>query len=91
MSQNQYKDLMSNFLKEKQTLTKLRAELEERKGKLYKCCKKFGHLAQNYRNKRKGEKRIVIPQNKFEVLGSRVMQCKVEERVIRRQELVVVE
>jgi len=82
---------MSNLLKEKCALTKLREELEERKGKMCRSCKGFGHLTRNCRNKRKGEKRIAVPQNKFRVLGSRVMQCGVEERVIRRQELVVVE
>jgi len=75
---------MSNLLKEKHALTKLREELEGRKRKLYRSCKKFGHLVCNYRNRKKGEKRMVIPQNKFEVLKSRVMQCGVEERTIRR-------
>jgi len=81
---------MSNLLKKKCALTKLREELEGRKGKMCRSCKEFRHLAHNCRNKRKGEKRIVVSQNKFVVLGSRVMQCGVEERVIRRQELVVV-
>jgi len=72
------------------TLTKLREELEGRKGKMCGSCKRFGHLACNCRNKKEGEKRAVIPQNKFEVLGNRVMQCGVEERAIRRQELVMV-
>jgi len=34
MSLQQYNSLMSNLLNEKQTLAKLRAELEERKGKI---------------------------------------------------------
>jgi len=46
-------------------------------------CKKFGHLAHNCRNKREGEKRTLVSQNKFEALSSRVMRCGVE---IRRQE-----
>jgi len=83
MSQDQYKSLMSNLLNEKCTLAKLRAELEGRKGKLCQCCKKFGHLARNCRNKGKEEKGIVIPQNKFEILKSRVMQCGVEGKTIR--------
>ena len=37
------------------------------------------------------KKGTIIPQNKFEVLRSRVMQCGVEERMIRRHEAVVVE
>jgi len=81
---------MSNLLKEKHALTKLRKELEGRKRKICRSCKGFRYLAHNCRNKREREKRTVIPQNKFEVLGSRVMQCGVEERVIRRQELVMV-
>ena len=52
--------------------------------------KKFGHLVHNCRNRRKGEKGETIPQNKFEVLSSWVMQCGVEERTIRRQKEVVV-
>jgi len=58
---------------------------------LYQCCKKFGHLACNYRNKREGEKREVTSLNKFEVLSSRVMQYGVKEKTIRRHEVVVVE
>ena len=83
MSQTQYKTLMSNLLNEKRALAKLRAELEGRKGKLCRCCKKFGHLAQNCRNKEGEEKGTVVPQNKFEVLSNRVMQCGVEEKTIR--------
>jgi len=71
------------LLKEKHTLTKLKAGLEERWGKICLECKKFRHLAHNYRNKREGEKRTLVPQNRFETLSSRVMRCKVE---IRRQE-----
>jgi len=83
MSQEQYNNLLSNLLKEKCTLAKLRVELEGRRGKLCRCYRKFRHLAQNCRNKREGEKGIVIPQNKFEILSSRVMQCGVEEKTIR--------
>jgi len=82
---------MSNLLREKYSLAKLREKLEESKGKLCWCCKKFGHLAHNCRNKEEGKKRTIVPQNKFEVLKSRVMQCGVEERMIRRHEIVVVE
>jgi len=74
---------MSNLLNEKRALAKLRAELEGRKGKLCRCCKKFGHLARNCRNKGREEKGIVVPQNKFEILKSRVMQCGVEGKTIR--------
>jgi len=64
---------MSNLLNEKHALTKLRTELEGRKGKLCRFCKKFGHLACNYKNKEGEEKGINVPQNKFEVLKSRMM------------------
>jgi len=70
MSQEQYNTLLSNLLREKHTLAKLRIELEERKRKLCKSYKRFGHLAQNCRNRRKKEKRTETPQNKFEVLKS---------------------
>jgi len=82
---------LSNLLKEKRVLAKLREELEERKEKLCKSCKKFRHLARNYKKKRKEEEGTVISQNKFEVLKSRVMQCKVEESMIRRVAVVEVE
>jgi len=64
---------MSTMLKERCALTKLRVELEGRKGKLCRSCKGFGHLARNCRNRKEGEKRVEMPQNKFEVLKSRVM------------------
>ena len=90
MSLQQYNSLMSNLLKEKHALAKLRKELEGRKGKICRSCKGFRHLAHNCRNKKEGEKGTVVPQNKFEVLGSRVMQYGVEEKTIRRHEVVVV-
>jgi len=82
---------MSNLLKEKCALAKLRKKLEERKGKMYRSCKGFRHLACNCRNKKEGEKGTTVPQNKFEVLGSRVIQCGVEKKTIRRHKVVVVE
>jgi len=81
---------MSNLLKEKCILAKLRTELEERKGKLCRSCKGFGHLAQNCRNRKGGEKEAEIPQNKFKVLKSRVMQCGIEERAVRSMRTAVV-
>jgi len=89
MSQEQYNTLLSNLLREKHALAKLRVELEERKGKLCRSCKGFRHLAQNYRNRKEGERGAEMPQNKFEVLKSRVMQCGVEERTIRSVRVVV--
>jgi len=81
---------MSNLLNEKHALAKLRTELERRKGKLCRCYKKFGHLVQNCRNKKKEEKGTIVPQNKFEVLKSRVMQCGEGERTIRQMGVVEV-
>jgi len=80
MSQTQYDLLISNLLKEKHALAKLRAELERRRGKMCFECKKFGHLACNCRNKREGEKKTLVPQNRFETLSSRVIRCGVEIR-----------
>jgi len=90
MSQEQYNTLLSNLLREKHALVKLRVELEGRKGKLCRSCKGFRHLAQNCRNRKGGEKEAEMPQNKFEVLKSRVMQCGVEERAVRSIRMVVV-
>ena len=81
---------MSNLLNEKHALAKLRAELEGRKGKLCRSCRGFRHLAQNCRKGKEEEKEIAIPQNKFEILSSRVMQCGVEERVVRSMRTVAV-
>jgi len=89
MSQEQYNTLMSNLLREKRALAKLRVELEGRRGKLCRCCRKFRHLARNCRSKREGEKGTAIPQNKFEILSSRVMQCGVEGKIIRSVRVVV--
>jgi len=79
---------MSSLLKEKRALTKLKEELERRREKLCRKYKGFRYLAQNYRNKEKKEKGRVTPQNKYEVLSSRVMQYRIEERITRRQEVV---
>jgi len=90
MSQKQYNSLISSLLREKRALTKLREELEERKGKLYRSCKGFGHLARNCRNRKGGEKEAEMPQNKFEFLKSRVTQCGIEERAVRSMRTVVI-
>jgi len=79
---------MRNLLKEKHALTKLREELEGRREKLCRSYKGFGHLACNYRNKGGEKKGKVVPQNKFEILMSRVMQCGLEKRIIKRQKEV---
>jgi len=90
MSQEQYNTLLGNLLREKHALAKLRVELEERKGKLCRRCKGFGHLAQNCRKLKEQEKGVVVPQNKFEILRSRMMQCGVKERVVRSMRMIVV-
>jgi len=88
MSQEQYNQLMSTMLEERHALAKLRTELEGRRGKLCKHCKGFRHLAQNCRNERREKKGTVVPQNKFEVLSNRVMQCGIEEKMIRSVRMV---
>ena len=75
---------MSNLLKEKHTLTLLRAKLEGKQEREYWKRKGFRHQAQHCRREEK-EKGKLIPQNKFEVLASRVMKCGVE---LRRQEMI---
>jgi len=90
MSREQYNALLSNLLREKHALAKLRVELEGRKRKLCRSCKGFGHLARNCRNRKEGEKGVEMPQNKFKVLRSKVMQCGVEERVVRSMRTAVV-
>ena len=56
---------------------------------MYQKCRKFGHLAYNCRNKKKKAKGKLIPQNKFEVITSRVIQCGVKKEVkVRKQEIV---
>jgi len=78
------------MLKERCALAKLRAELEGREGKLCRYCRKFRHLACNCRNERREKKGTAVPQNKFEVLSSRIIQCGVEERVVRNMRTVAV-
>jgi len=90
MSQEQYNSLMSSLLKEKCALTKLREELEGKKGKLYRSCKGLRHLARNCRNRKEGEKGAEKPQNKFEVLKSRVMQCGVKKKIVRSMRTVAI-
>ena len=75
---------MSDMLNQRWALTKLKAELEGREGRLYRCCGKFGYLAQKYRSREEQKKKERTGENKFEVLRSRVMQCGVKE--VRRQE-----
>jgi len=76
---------MSDMLNERCALTKLRAELEEREGRICRKCGRFGYLTWKYRSREEQKKEKVVT-NRFEALGSRVMQCGVRE--VRRQEVV---
>jgi len=48
------------------------------------CDQTFDPHHCNCRKQREGEEETIAPQNKFEILRSRVMQYGVEERIIRR-------
>jgi len=91
MSLEQYNSLMGSMLNQQHALAKLRAEIEGRKERMCWGCRKFGHLARNCRNKEEEEKRGITLQNKFKVLSSRVIQCDVKERMIRKQKMMEVE
>ena len=81
MSLEQYNSLMSGMLNQQHTLAKLRTKIEGRKGKIYWGCKRFEYLAYNCRNKNIEEKKKPISQNKFEVIVSRMIQCRVGKEV----------
>jgi len=75
---------MSGMLNQQRTLTKLRAEIEEREGRVCWGYRRFGHLAYNYRNTKEAKGKPVL-QNRFEMIVSRVMQCRVREKAkVRR-------
>jgi len=63
---------MSNMLNKRHALTKLRAELEGREGRLYRYCGRFGHLTWKYRSGEEQKKKTTT-RNRFEVLKSHVM------------------
>jgi len=73
---------MSNLLKGKHALASLRAKLEGRQERECWKCRGFRHRAQHCRKEEK-EKGKLTPQNKFEILASRVIKYGVE---LRRQE-----
>ena len=78
------------MLKEKQVLASLRAQLERRKEREYWSYRKFGHFAYNCKTKKEEEKRKrEKPQNRYEMLVTRVMQYRVRSEVeVRQQERV---
>jgi len=80
---------MGSMFNQRCALAKLRAEIEGREGRVCWECRKFGHLACNYRNKKGETKGKLTPRNKFKVIASRVMQCGVKEGAeIKRQEMI---
>ena len=84
-----HNSLISRMLNQQHALAKLRAEIEEKKKRICWRYKRFRHLVHNYRNKTGEAKGKPIPQNKFEVIASRVMQYGVKEKVeIKQQERV---
>jgi len=58
MSLEQYNNLISNMLNARHTLAKLRAELEEREGRLCRHCGRFGHVAQKCRSGKEKMKKM---------------------------------
>ena len=61
MSLEQYNSLLSSMLNQQHALTKLRVEIEKRKGRMCWEYRKFGHLVCNYRNKKKKAKGKLVP------------------------------
>ena len=88
MSQQQYNNLLNNILKEKQAFTSLRAQLEERRERECWSYRKFRYLAHNCKTKKEERKeKEEKPQNRYEILVTRVMQCEVRNEVeMRHQE-----
>jgi len=80
---------MGSMLNQQYALAKLRGKIEGREERVCWGCRKFGHLACNCRNKKEEEKGKPIPQNRFEVIASRVMQYGVRGEVkVRKQKIV---
>ena len=89
MSLEQHNSLMGSMLNQQRALAKLKAEIEEREGRVCWRCRKFGHLAYNCRNREQEEKERSTLQNRFKVLVSRVIRYSLRGEVkVRRQEVV---
>jgi len=86
MSLEVYNNLLSKMLNTWRALTKIKSELEGREGKKCWRCKQFGHLAKDCRNKGGRVKEKKKTTNRFEILTSRVMQCRVKE--VRQQKVM---
>jgi len=52
---------MSRILNQQHALAKLRIEIEKKKERVYWECKRFRHLAYNYRNRKEKMKRKLAP------------------------------
>jgi len=74
MSLEQYNSLIGSMLNQQHALAKLKAKIEGRERRVCWGCRRFGHLARNCRNMKEAKGKLV-PQNRFEVIISRVMQC----------------
>jgi len=75
---------MSDMLNKRCTLTKLRTELEGREERLCRQCGRFRYHAWNCKSRE--EQKKTVTANRFEALGSQVIQHGVRE--VRRQEMV---
>ena len=76
---------MSDMLNQRHALTKLRTKLEGREERICRRCGRFRHLIWKCRSGEEQKKKKIVT-NRFEALGSRIIQCRVKE--LRRQEIV---
>ena len=76
---------MSDMLNQRCALAKLRAELKGREGRICRRYGRFGHLTWKCKSEEEQKKEKVVT-NRFEALGSQVIQYGVRE--MRRQEIV---
>ena len=74
---DQYNKLINDMLNQSCALTELRAELEEREGRLCRHCRRFGHVAQKYRNEKEKTKKINSQNKKVK------KYCRTKELLLR--------